>query len=79
MSVLRGDYIGVDINARFREQLAESLKLGIGLILRAGVSEVRGRLGGDEGAASDGGTSKSAGNGGENRGLRIEIRGNWEG
>lgn len=57
MSVLRGDYIGVDINARFREQLAESLKLGIGLILRAGVSKVRGRLGGDEGAASDGGTS----------------------
>lgn len=57
VSVLWGDYIGVDTNGGSREQLTESPKLGIGFILRAGSSDLRGWLGGDGGAASDGGTS----------------------
>lgn len=79
MSVLRGDYIGVDTDAGLGEQVPEKQKLAIGLGLRVDLFELRGGLGGDGGAASDGGTSEPAGNGGENCGLGIEKGGNWEG
>lgn len=55
MSVLRRNYISIDPNARFREELTQSPELFVGLRTTPAASvELRGRLGGDGTAIPDG-------------------------